>query len=175
LAYPPCPASPAHREGNTERNSGIIGADVRTAGAGTTVRNRGRPFPNAPAVFDQAISALAYVRCGEVQGCAVTAGARLAAAPDIPAIDEAGAPGVYVSWSGLWVPKGTPKNIIHKLTSVAMDALGDPAVRRRLEDLGQVIPPREQQTAGGTGCHKAEIEKWWPIIKSGNIKVEAGR
>jgi len=127
-------------------------------------------------VFDQAISALAFVRCGEVQGCAVTAGARLAAAPDIPAIDEAGAPGVYVSWSGLWVPKGTPKNIIHKLTSVAMDALGDPAVRQRLEDLGQVIPPREQHTAEALGAyHKAEIEKWWPIIKSGNIKVEAGR
>ena len=127
--------------------------------------------------FDQAISALPYVRGGEVQAYAVTAGARLAAAPDIPTIDEAGAPGVYIStWSGLWVPKGTPKDIIRKLTSAAMDALGDPAVRQRLEDLGQVIPPREQQTAEALGAyHKAEIEKWWPIIKSGNIKVEAGR
>jgi tripartite-type tricarboxylate transporter receptor subunit TctC len=127
--------------------------------------------------FDQAISALSYVRSGEVKAYAVTAGARLAAAPDIPTIDEAGAPGVYVStWSGLWVPKGTPKDIIRKLTSAAMDALADPAVRQRLENLGQVIPPREQQTAEALGAyHKAEIEKWWPIIKSGNIKVEAGR
>jgi tripartite-type tricarboxylate transporter receptor subunit TctC len=103
--------------------------------------------------------------------------ARLAAAPDIPTIDEAGAPDVYVStWFALWVPNGTPKDIIRKLTSVAMDALGDPAVRQRLEDLGQVIPPREQHTAEALGAyHKAEIEKWWPIIKSGNIKVEAGR
>ena len=124
--------------------------------------------------FDQAISALPYVRGGEVQAYAVTAGARLAAAPDIPTIDEAGAPGVYIStWSGLWVPKGTPKDIIRKLTSAAMDALGDPAVRQRLEDLGQVIPPREQQTAEALGAyHKAEIEKWWPIIKAANIKAE---
>jgi tripartite-type tricarboxylate transporter receptor subunit TctC len=127
--------------------------------------------------FDQAISALSYVRSGEVKAYAVTAGARLAAAPDVPTIDEAGAPGVYVStWSGLWVPKGTPKDIIRKLTSAAMDALADPAVRQRLEDLGQVIPPREQQTAEALGAyHKAEIEKWWPIIKSGNIKVEGFR
>jgi tripartite-type tricarboxylate transporter receptor subunit TctC len=124
--------------------------------------------------FDQAISALPYVRGGEVQAYAVTAGARLAAAPDIPTIDEAGAPGVYIStWSGLWVPKGTPKDIIRKLTSAAMDALGDPAVRQRLEDLGQVIPPREQQTAEALGAyHKAEIEKWWPIIKAAGIRAE---
>ena len=124
--------------------------------------------------FDQAISALPYVRSGDVRAYAVTASARLAAAPDIPTIDEAGAPGVYVStWSGLWVPKGTPKAIIDKLTAAAMDALADPAVHQRLADLGQVIPPREQQTAKALGAyHKAEIEKWWPIIKSGNIKVE---
>ena len=124
--------------------------------------------------FDQAISALPYVRGGEVQAYAVTAGARLAAASEIPTIDEAGAPGVYIStWSGLWVPKGTPKDIIRKLTSAAMDALGDPAVRQRLEDLGQVIPPREQQTAEALGAyHKAEIEKWWPIIKAAGIRAE---
>jgi tripartite-type tricarboxylate transporter receptor subunit TctC len=102
---------------------------------------------------------------------------RLAAAPDIPTIDEAGAPGVYIStWSGLWVPKGTPKEVIRKLTGAAMDSLADPAVRQRLADLGQVIPPREQQTAEALGAyHKAEIEKWWPIIKSGNVKADADR
>ena len=125
--------------------------------------------------FDQAISALSHVRNGEVKAYAVTAGTRLAAAPDIPTIDEAGAPGVYIStWSGLWVAKGTPKDIIRKLTSAAMDALASPPVRQRLEDLGQVIPPREQQTAEALGAlHKAEIEKWWPIIKAAaNVKGE---
>ena len=74
------------------------------------------------------------------------------------------------------MPKGTPKNVIRTLTNAAMDALADEAVRRRLEDLGQVIPPREQQTAQALGAyHKAEIEKWWPIIKSANISVEPGR
>jgi tripartite-type tricarboxylate transporter receptor subunit TctC len=127
--------------------------------------------------FDQAISALPYVRNGQIKAYAVTANARLAAAPDIPTVDEAGAPGVYIStWSGLWVPKGTPKNVIQALTNAAMDALADQAVRHRLEDLGQVIPPREQQTAQALGAyHKAEIDKWWPIIKSANSNVEPGR
>jgi tripartite-type tricarboxylate transporter receptor subunit TctC len=124
--------------------------------------------------FDQAISALPYVRNGDVKAFAVTSSARLAAAPDIPTIDEAGAPGIYIStWSGLWVPKGTPKEAIRKLTDAAMEALADPAVAKRLADLGQVIPPREQQTAEALGAyHKAEIEKWWPIIKAANIKLQ---
>jgi len=127
--------------------------------------------------FDQAISALSYVRNGQIKAYAITADARLAAAPDIPTIDEAGAPGVYIStWSGLWVPKGTPRNVIQTLTSAAMDALANEEVRRRLEDLGQMIPPRKQQTAEALGAyHKAEIEKWWPIIKAANINVEPGR
>ena len=92
-------------------------------------------------------------------------------------VDEAGAPGVYIStWSGFWVPKGTPKSVIQTLTNAAMEALADKDVRRRLEDLGQVIPPRERQTAEALGAyHKAEIEKWWPIIKSANITLESGR
>jgi tripartite-type tricarboxylate transporter receptor subunit TctC len=127
--------------------------------------------------FDQAISAVPNVRNGLIKAYAITANARLAAAPDIPAVDEAGAPGVYIStWSGLWVPKGTPKDIIQRLTSAAMDALADKDVRRRLEDLGQVIPAPEQQTAEALGVyHKAEIEKWWPIIKSANINAEPVR
>jgi tripartite-type tricarboxylate transporter receptor subunit TctC len=127
--------------------------------------------------FDQVISALPYVRSGQIKAYAVTAGVRLPAAPDIPTVDEAGAPGVYVStWSGLWAPKGTPKSVIQTLTNAAMDALADKDVRHRLEDLGQVIPPRERQTAEALGAyHKAEIEKWWPIIRSANIPFEPGR
>jgi len=127
--------------------------------------------------FDQVISALPYVRNGQIKAYAITANVRLSAAPDIPTVDEAGAPGVYIStWSGLWVPKGTPKSTIRTLTNAAMDALADRDVRHRLEDLGQVIPPRERQTAEALGAfHKAEIDKWWPIIKSANLTLEPGR
>jgi tripartite-type tricarboxylate transporter receptor subunit TctC len=98
-------------------------------------------------------------------------------APDIPTVDEAGASGVYIStWSGLWVPKGTPKNAFRTLTKAAMDALASKDVRNHLEDLGQVIPPPELQTAEALGAyHKAEIEKWWPIIRSAKIKVESAQ
>jgi tripartite-type tricarboxylate transporter receptor subunit TctC len=124
--------------------------------------------------FDQAITALPHVRNGGVKAYAVTSNKRLAAAPDIPTVDEAGAPGVYIStWYGLWVPKGTPPEAIRKLTIAAMDALVDPTVRQRLTDLGQEIPPPEQQTAEALAAHqKAEIEKWWPLIKAANIKAE---
>jgi tripartite-type tricarboxylate transporter receptor subunit TctC len=127
--------------------------------------------------FDQAISALPYVRNGQIKAYAITAGVRLPAAPNIPTVDEAGAPGVYIStWSGLWVPKSTPKGVIQTLTNAAMEALADKDVRHRLEDLGQVIPPSERQTAEALGAYqKAEIEKWWPIIKSANITLESGR
>ncbi|HKA70941.1 MAG TPA: tripartite tricarboxylate transporter substrate-binding protein [Xanthobacteraceae bacterium] len=124
--------------------------------------------------FDQAITALPHVRSGNVKAYAVTSPARLAAAPDIPTVDEAGAPGVYIStWYGLWVPKGTPRDVIAKLTAAAMAALADPAVRQRLVGLGQEIPPPEQQTAEALAAyHKAEIEKWWPLIKAANIRAE---
>jgi len=124
--------------------------------------------------FDQAISSLPYIRNGQVKAYAVTAKTRLAAAPDIPTVDEGGAPGVYIStWFGLWAPKGTPREAIAKLSAAAQEALADAAVRQRLTDLGQEIPPPEQQTPEGLGAfHRAEIEKWWPIIKGANVKAE---
>ena len=124
--------------------------------------------------FDQAITALPHVRSGAVKAYAVTSPSRLAAAPDIPSVDEAGAPGVYIStWYGLWVPKGTPPDVIAKLSAAAMAALTDPALRQRLIGLGQEIPPPEQQTAEALAAHhKAEIEKWWPLIKAANIRAE---
>jgi tripartite-type tricarboxylate transporter receptor subunit TctC len=124
--------------------------------------------------FDQAITALPHVRGGRVKAYAVTSNNRLAAAPEIPTVDEAGAPGVYIStWYGMWVPKGTSPEAVRKLTAAAMDALADPTVRERLAGLGQEIPPREQQTAQALAAHhKAEIDKWWPLIKAANIKAE---
>jgi tripartite-type tricarboxylate transporter receptor subunit TctC len=117
---------------------------------------------------------LPQVRAGSVKSYAVAAKSRLAAAPEIPTADEAGAPGFYFSyWHALWVPKATPKNVMSKLTAAAMHALADTDVRARLADLGQEIFPGEQQTPEALGAyHKAEIDKWWPIIKAAGIKVD---
>jgi tripartite-type tricarboxylate transporter receptor subunit TctC len=117
---------------------------------------------------------LAQVRNGNLKACAITAKTRLAAAPAIPTVDEAGLPGFYASlWYGVWVPKDTPKAIIAKLNAAIVDALASPPVKTRLAELGPEIPPRDQQTPEVLGAfQKAEIEKWWPIIKAANIKAE---
>jgi tripartite-type tricarboxylate transporter receptor subunit TctC len=119
-------------------------------------------------------NSLPYVRDGSIKAFAVAANTRAAAAPDIPTMDEAGLPGFYVApWHGLWAPKGTPKDIIGKLNSAVVSALGDPAARTRLSDLGMEIFPRDQQTPEAfVAFQKAEIEKWWPIAKAANIKGE---
>ncbi len=87
-------------------------------------------------------------------------------------MDEVGVSGMYISfWNGLWAPKGTPKDVVAKLDAAVVDTLADPAVRQRLTELGHVIAKREEQTPEGLGAfHKAEMEKWWPIIKAANIK-----
>jgi tripartite-type tricarboxylate transporter receptor subunit TctC len=124
--------------------------------------------------FGPAAGSLVHVRNGNLKSYAVMARTRWAAAPDIPTIDEAGVPGLYASyWHGLWVPKGTPKEPITRLNSAVQAALADATVRQRFADQGQDIPPREQQTPEALAAQqKAEIEKWWPIIKAANIKGE---
>jgi len=124
--------------------------------------------------IDQAISSLPYIRQGQLRGYAVCDSKRLASAPDIPTVDEAGAPGVYViAWYGMWMPKGTPQAVIAKFSAAAMKALADPSVKEKLANLGQDIPAPELQTAEALGKHyKAEIAKWWPVIKAADIKVE---
>jgi tripartite-type tricarboxylate transporter receptor subunit TctC len=118
--------------------------------------------------------ALPAARAGRVRIYAVAAPARTAVAPEIPSVDEAGLPGFHLSvWHGLWVPKGTPREIVAKLNAAVGDALADPVARERFANLGMDIPPREHQTPEALGIfHKAEIEKWWPIIKAAGIKAE---
>ena len=125
-------------------------------------------------MIDLAPNSLPHVRSGTVKAYAVMAKTRLAAAPEIPTVDEAGMPGFYMSaWQALWAPKGTPVSIIARLNSAIVDALADPAVRSRLADLGQESFPREEQTPEALGAlQKAEIEKWWPMIKARAIKAE---
>jgi tripartite-type tricarboxylate transporter receptor subunit TctC len=114
------------------------------------------------------------VRQGAIKAYAVTAKRRLAAAPEIPTVDEAGFPGLYSSvWFGFWAPAKTPKDAIARLNSATVEALADPAVRGRLGDLAQEIFPREQQTPEALAAlQKSEIAKWWPIIKAAGIKGE---
>jgi tripartite-type tricarboxylate transporter receptor subunit TctC len=119
---------------------------------------------------------LPLVRAGSIKAYAVTGETRLAAAPDIPTFDELGLPAGGVdtpSWHGIFVPSGTPNEVIRKLNAAVMDALADPAVQSRLSDISYQIFPREQQTPMALGAlQKAQIEKWWPIIKELGIKAE---
>jgi tripartite-type tricarboxylate transporter receptor subunit TctC len=124
--------------------------------------------------FDQTATAVPNARAGRVKAFAVTDKSRLPAAPEIPTVDEAGLPGFYMTvWHAIWVPRSTPKPVIARLNSAIVDALADPAVRKRLTDMAQEIPSREQQTSEFLGTHhKAETEKWWPLIKAAQIKAE---
>jgi tripartite-type tricarboxylate transporter receptor subunit TctC len=124
--------------------------------------------------FGQAASTFVHVRNGNLKAYAVMAKTRWAAAPDVPTIDEAGISGLYASfWHGLWLPKGTTKEAITKLNAAVQAALADATVRKRFADQGQDIPPREQQTPVALATQqKAEIEKWWPIVKAASIKAE---
>jgi tripartite-type tricarboxylate transporter receptor subunit TctC len=125
-------------------------------------------------IVDQTSNSIQQVRAGNIRAYAITADKRIDTAADIPTVDEAGLPGFHMTlWSGLWVPKGTPKEIVARLNAAAVEALSDPAVRKQLENLGLQMPPKDQLTPGALGAwQKAEIAKWWPMIRDANVKVD---
>jgi tripartite-type tricarboxylate transporter receptor subunit TctC len=94
--------------------------------------------------------------------------------PTVPTTDEAGMPGFHMTlWNAFWAPKGTPKEIVAKLNATFVEALADPKVRKGLGDLGQEIPARWQQTPESLGrLQRAEADRWWPLMKANNIKIE---
>jgi len=123
----------------------------------------------------QGAVALPQIRAGKIKALANLSPQRSASMSDIPTADETGVPGLYMSgWFGFWAPKGTPKDIIAKLNAATVEALADPAIQKRFTELGLDVAPREQQTPEGLAAfQKAEIDKWWPIIKSAGIGVQA--
>ncbi len=125
-------------------------------------------------MLDQGANALGHVRAGTLKAYAVMAKDRWPALPDVPSLDETGAKGLYVAyWHAMWAPKGTPKEIVAKLNTAVVQALADPKVKERLAGVGQDIWPREQQTPEALAAyHKAETEKWWPIVKATGLKAE---
>ena len=125
-------------------------------------------------IVDQTSNSIGQVRAGNIRAYAITDSKRVESAADVPTVDEAGLPGFHMTlWSGLWVPKDTPKDVIAKLNAATVEALNDTAVRKQLENLGLQMPPKDKLTPEALGAwQKAEIEKWWPMIKAANVKVD---
>jgi tripartite-type tricarboxylate transporter receptor subunit TctC len=125
-------------------------------------------------MFDQATNSLPQVRGGTVKVFAVTSRTRLASAPEIPTVDEAGVPGLYIAyWHAIWAPKNTLAEIVSVLNAALRVALADTNVQRRFLELGQETPPPEKQTPAALKAHQSEeIAKWWPIVKAANIRAE---
>ena len=122
----------------------------------------------------EASQMLPHFRSGRIKPLVVMSRARWRPLPEIPTMEEVGASDTYLTfWQGLWAPKGTPKPVIARLNEAVVKAFADPTVVKRLTDLGQDLPAREQLAPEALATfHKSEIDKWWPLIRAANIKVE---
>ena len=129
---------------------------------------------NVDTMCDLAANSLSQVRAGNIKAYAVTSKKRWFAAPDVPTVDEAGAPGVELSnWLGAYAPKGTPKDIVAKLNAAFNGAMADPSVRQRIDNQGLEIPPPGQQTPEAFAVYlKSEMDKWGAIVRESGIKVQ---
>jgi tripartite-type tricarboxylate transporter receptor subunit TctC len=125
-------------------------------------------------MIDTAANSLPQVRAGNIKAFAVTSKSRLPAAPEIPTVDEAGLPGLYtLNWQAAFLPKNAPKDVVAKLNAAIVAALADTSVQTRLAGIGQQIFPRDELTPEALAAfQKAEVEKWWPIIRAANLKAE---
>ncbi len=125
-------------------------------------------------IIDQISNSVAQVRAGTIRAYAVSDDKRAETASDVPSADEAGLSGFHMTlWSGLWAPKGTPKDIIAKLNRAAVEAMNDPEVRKQMANLGLQMPPADQLTPEALGAmQKTEIAKWWPLLKAANVRGE---
>ena len=119
-------------------------------------------------------SFLPLVRAKQIRAYAITMAARAQSAPDIPTADEAGLPGLHLlTWNALWAPKGTPRPVIDKLNAAAVQAMADPAFKKRMIELALEMPPSDQLTPEALAAlQKAEIDKWWPLMKAAGIKQQ---
>jgi tripartite-type tricarboxylate transporter receptor subunit TctC len=125
-------------------------------------------------IIDQISNSSAQVRAGTIRAYAVSDDTRAETVPDIPTADEAGLSGFHMTlWSGLWAPKGTPKEIIAKLNRAAVEAMNDSEVRKQMANLGLQMPPSDQLTPEALGAmQKSEIAKWWPLLKAAGVRGE---
>jgi tripartite-type tricarboxylate transporter receptor subunit TctC len=150
----------------------------------TGTRFKSQPYPGVgPALasliagtvdfmIDQTTTFIPHVRDGRVKAVAIMARNRATSIPEVPTVDEAGTPGVYSSvWMGLWAPANTPIANINKLNGAVVQAFANPSVRSDIARFGAEIPPRERLSSAALGAHhKAEIDRWWPILRAANIR-----
>jgi tripartite-type tricarboxylate transporter receptor subunit TctC len=165
--------TPGHISGlSFQKTTGTSFAFVPYRGTGPALRDL--MAGQIDFMLDQASNVVPQVKAGTIKAFAVTAPARLASTPDVPTVDEAGLAGFHISvWHALWAPRAVPADILAKVNAAVVASLADPATRGKLAALGQEISPLADQTPQALAAfQKAEIEKWWPIVKAAGIKGE---
>jgi tripartite-type tricarboxylate transporter receptor subunit TctC len=166
------PGSLTHLAGiSFQKETGTRFTSVPYRGAGVAINDL--VAGHIDLMIDLAPNSLPHLRAGAIKAYATLSKTRFAAAPDVPTVDEAGLPGFYISaWQAVWAPKGTPAAVVDKLNNAIVVALADPALKARLADLGDdVFAPEQQTPAALAAWQKAEIERWWPIVRAANMSA----